>query len=78
MRSLTRKWARELDYRLIKEVWVFRENRIAVCFAYTSTSLLRPPQGVDDHRTRPWVEGPRDSRMRAVPLGGVRPRRPLV
>ena len=27
---LTRKWKRELDYRLIKEVWTFRENRIAV------------------------------------------------
>ena len=31
---LTRKWNRELDYRLIKEVWTFRENRIAVRFAY--------------------------------------------
>jgi uncharacterized protein len=31
---LTRKWAREQDYRLIKEVWAFRENRIAVRFAY--------------------------------------------
>lgn len=31
---LTRKWRRELDYRLIKEVWTFRENRIAVRFAY--------------------------------------------
>lgn len=31
---LTRKWARELDYRLIKELWTFRENRIAVRFAY--------------------------------------------
>ena len=31
---LVRKWARELDYRLIKEVWAFRENRIAVRFAY--------------------------------------------
>ena len=30
---LTRKWQRELDYRLIKEVWTFRENRIAVRFA---------------------------------------------
>jgi nuclear transport factor 2 (NTF2) superfamily protein len=27
---LTRKWNRKLDYRLIKEVWAFRENRIAV------------------------------------------------
>jgi nuclear transport factor 2 (NTF2) superfamily protein len=31
---LTRKWARELDYRLIKEVWAFGDNRIAVRFAY--------------------------------------------
>jgi nuclear transport factor 2 (NTF2) superfamily protein len=31
---LTRKWARELDYRLIKEVWAFTEDRIAVRFAY--------------------------------------------
>ena len=31
---LTRKWARELDYRLIKELWGFRENRMAVRFAY--------------------------------------------
>ena len=31
---LTRKWQRELDYRLIKELWSFRENRIAVRFAY--------------------------------------------
>jgi uncharacterized protein len=31
---LSRKWQRELDYRLIKEVWAFRENRIAVRFAY--------------------------------------------
>ena len=31
---LQRKWVRELDYRLIKEVWAFTENRIAVRFAY--------------------------------------------
>lgn len=31
---LTRKWARELDYRLIKELWSFTDNRIAVRFAY--------------------------------------------
>ncbi|TAM06823.1 MAG: nuclear transport factor 2 family protein [Paraburkholderia sp.] len=33
---LTRKWARELDYRLIKEMWAVTENRIAVRFAYES------------------------------------------
>jgi nuclear transport factor 2 (NTF2) superfamily protein len=31
---LKRKWTRELDYRLIKELWAFGENRIAVRFAY--------------------------------------------
>ena len=31
---LTRKWTRELDYRLIKEIWAFLDNRIAVRFAY--------------------------------------------
>jgi nuclear transport factor 2 (NTF2) superfamily protein len=31
---LQRKWARELDYRLIKELWACAENRIAVRFAY--------------------------------------------
>ncbi len=33
---LTRKWSRELDYRLIKELWAFTGNRIAVRFAYES------------------------------------------
>ena len=31
---LTRKWQREVDDRLIKEIWTFRENRLAVRFAY--------------------------------------------
>ncbi|MFB6714921.1 MULTISPECIES: DUF1348 family protein [unclassified Streptomyces] len=31
---LARKWAKELDYRLIKELWAFEDNRIAVRFAY--------------------------------------------
>ncbi len=33
---LRRKWSKELDYRLIKELWAFHENRIAVRFAYES------------------------------------------
>jgi nuclear transport factor 2 (NTF2) superfamily protein len=33
---LQRKWARELDYRLIKEIWAFEGARIAVRFAYES------------------------------------------
>jgi uncharacterized protein len=35
---LTRKWAAELEYRLIKELWAFGDNRIAVRFAYESLS----------------------------------------
>jgi uncharacterized protein len=31
---LTRKWKKEIDYRLIKEIWAFHDNRIAVRFAY--------------------------------------------
>ncbi len=31
---LKRKWAREFDYRLIKELWAFSDNRIAVRFQY--------------------------------------------
>jgi nuclear transport factor 2 (NTF2) superfamily protein len=31
---LQRKWAKELEYRLIKEIWAFHDNRIAVRFAY--------------------------------------------
>ena len=31
---MKRKWAKELDYRLIKELWTFEGNRIAVRFAY--------------------------------------------
>ena len=38
---LTRKWARELEYRLIKELWAFDAARIAVRFAYES----RDPEG---------------------------------
>jgi nuclear transport factor 2 (NTF2) superfamily protein len=34
IRLLTRKWTKELDYRLIKELWAFTDSRIAVRFAY--------------------------------------------
>ncbi len=36
---LTRKWERELDYRLEKNLWCFTENRIAVRFEYESRDL---------------------------------------
>ena len=38
---LTRKWAKELDYRLRKELWCYTDNRISVRFEYES----RDPQG---------------------------------
>jgi nuclear transport factor 2 (NTF2) superfamily protein len=34
IRLLTRKWTKELEYRLIKELWAFTDSRIAVRFAY--------------------------------------------
>ncbi len=34
VKFLQRKWAKELNYRLIKEVWAYQEDRIAVRFAY--------------------------------------------
>ncbi|MDX8411431.1 MAG: nuclear transport factor 2 family protein [Mariprofundaceae bacterium] len=34
VRFLRQKWAKELDYRLIKELWAFKDDRIAVRFAY--------------------------------------------
>ena len=36
---LTRKWQRESGYRLIKELWGFKENRMAVRFCYESQSV---------------------------------------
>jgi len=36
---LTRKWAQETEYRLIKELWAYEDNRIAVRFAYESKDL---------------------------------------
>jgi nuclear transport factor 2 (NTF2) superfamily protein len=34
VKFLQRKWIREMDYRLIKELWTYKDNRIAVRFAY--------------------------------------------
>lgn len=36
---LHQKWARELEYRLVKEVWAYGDNRIAVRFAYESHNV---------------------------------------
>jgi nuclear transport factor 2 (NTF2) superfamily protein len=43
---LTRKWARELDYRLIKKLWAFTDNRIAVRALYTNPTTQRDSGGV--------------------------------
>ena len=45
MEFLTRKWAKELDYRLIKELWAFDGNRIAVRFAYEWHDDAEPNNG---------------------------------
>jgi nuclear transport factor 2 (NTF2) superfamily protein len=44
---LKRKWTKELDYRLIKELWAFTESRIAVRFAYEwrADIFYRRPRG---------------------------------
>ena len=54
---LTRKWAKELDYRLIKEIWAFTDDRIAVRFAYEWHVESRAPadqlgNGKDGDRLR--------------------------
>src|ERR1700759_2342150 len=50
---LTRKWAKELDYRLIKELWAFTDDHIAVSFAYDwrddSSNWFRPPGNENWH-----------------------------
>lgn len=42
---LTRKWAKETEYRLIKEVWAYTDNRIAVRFAYEWKDEQGPNSG---------------------------------
>ena len=57
---LARKWARESDYRLIKEVWAFHENRIAVRFAYEWRDASG--QWFRSHGNEQWAFAP-DGRM---------------
>ena len=79
---LTRKWARELDYRLIKELWAFHENRIAVRFAYEwhddsgqLVSLLRQRKlGVRCG----WVHGPAHREHQRPADQGIRAQVPLA
>jgi nuclear transport factor 2 (NTF2) superfamily protein len=56
---LQRKWARELDYRLVKEAWTFANNKIAIRFAY---------EWQDDSRTvvADWLYGELKKKPQAV------------
>jgi hypothetical protein len=49
---LTRKWNRELEYRLIKQVWAFNDNHIAVRFAYEWHDDSAPRVGRDSDGNR--------------------------
>lgn len=49
---LTQKWNRELDYRLIKELWAFTDSRIAVRFVYESHD--RSGQWYRSHGNENW------------------------
>ena len=48
---LTREWNRELDYRLIKELWAFHENRIAVRFASNGATIREAGSALTAMRT---------------------------
>lgn len=51
---LTRKWARELDYRLMKELWAFTDNRISVRFEYEYRDAQNPTQWMRAHGNEHW------------------------
>jgi hypothetical protein len=74
---LQRKWARELDYRLIKEVWAFAGNRIAVRFAYEWHDDCGPlvPQLM---ATRTGSSMTRASCSAALPASTICPSRPAT
>ena len=70
---LTRKWQRELDYRLIKEVWAFTGDRIAVRFVYESQD--RAGNWFRSHGNENWEFAPnglmrrRHASINDVPIG---------
>ena len=71
---LRRKWARELDYALRKDLWAFAGNRIAVRFQYESQGCQRPvvaqlrQRAVGVHRGRPDAAA-RGQHQRPADLG---------
>lgn len=55
---LARKWARELDYRLIKELWAFDGERIAVRYATPMSGTMTPATGSAPTATRTGASTP--------------------
>lgn len=51
---LTRKWAKELDYTLMKELWCYQGNRISVRFEYEWRDANEPTQWMRTHGNEHW------------------------
>jgi len=51
---LRRKWAKELDYRLMKELWCYQDNRISVRFEYEWRDADNPGQWMRTHGNEHW------------------------
>jgi hypothetical protein len=51
---LTRKWEKELDYRLKKELWCYTDNRISVRFEYEWRDANQPHQWYRTHGNEHW------------------------
>ncbi len=51
---LNRKWAKELDYHLMKELWSFTDNRISVRFEYEWRDADNPTQWMRTHGNEQW------------------------
>ena len=54
IKFLTRKWAKELDYRLMKELWCYTGNRISVRFEYEWRDADNPSQWMRTHGNEHW------------------------
>ena len=54
MEFLNRKWAKELDYHLLKELWCYTGNRISVRFEYEWRDADSPTQWMRTHGNEHW------------------------
>jgi hypothetical protein len=54
IKFLTRKWAKELDYHLMKELWCYTGNRISVRFEYEWRDADNPSQWMRTHGNEHW------------------------